>query len=102
LINCRVIEARYIFTSPLLLTGDHYPGKILGVNLGKNKTSQDTFSDYQKGVLTLGDYVDYIVINVSSPNTPGLRRMQEKEKLMDLLSKVKHCYLVIRFCDTHE
>jgi len=77
-----------IFTSPLSLTGDHYPGKVLGVNLGKNKTSQDTFSDYQKGVLTLGDYVDYIVINVSSPNTPGLRRMQEKEKLMDLLFKV--------------
>ena len=62
--------------------------KLLGVNLGKNKNSKDALSDYQQGILNLGDFVDYIVINVSSPNTPGLRRMQEKEKLLNLLTKV--------------
>ena len=58
------------------------------MNLGKNKNAQDTFSDYQQGILNLGGFADYIVINVSSPNTPGLRRMQEKEKLLNLLTQV--------------
>jgi len=92
-----------IFYCMPITTENQYPGKVLGVNLGKNKTSEDTLSDYQKGVLTLGGYVDYIVINVSSPNTPGLRRMQEKEKLLDLLSKVNHyfCFVIVaRFCNT--
>ena len=70
------------------MKGSQYPGKLLGVNLGKNKSTEDAFSDYQQGVVNLGDFVDYIVINVSSPNTPGLRRMQEKEKLRNLLTKV--------------
>ena len=70
------------------MKGSQYPGKLLGVNLGKNKSTEDAFSDYQQGIVNLGDFVDYIVINVSSPNTPGLRRMQEKEKLRNLLTKV--------------
>lgn len=74
--------------------GNGYPGKLLGINLGKNKNTEDALSDYQKGILSLGDYADYIVINVSSPNTPGLRRMQEKEKLLNLLTKVS----VITIC----
>ena len=81
--------------------GNRYPGRLLGVNLGKNKNSQDTFSDYQQGILKLGDFSDYIVINVSSPNTPGLRRMQEKAKLLDLLAKVSIntvCYKICTFC----
>jgi len=72
--------------------GNQYPGKLLGVNLGKNKNSQDTLSDYRQGILNLGDFADYIVINVSSPNTPGLRRMQEKEKLLNLLTQVSIPY----------
>ena len=81
------------------IIGNQYPGKLLGVNLGKNKNSQDTLSDYQQGILNLGDFADYIVINVSSPNTPGLRRMQEKEKLLNLLAKVSMVAVhVYTFC----
>lgn len=45
--------------------------KPLGVNLGKNKDSPDAVADYVQGVRELGPHADYLVINVSSPNTPG-------------------------------
>lgn len=64
------------------------PG-ILGVNLGKNKTSEDAFADYVQGVHTLSQYADYLVINVSSPNTPGLRMLQGRKQLKDLVKKVQ-------------
>lgn len=64
------------------------PG-ILGVNLGKNKTSEDASSDYVQGVHTLSQYADYLVINVSSPNTPGLRKLQGRKQLKDLVKKVQ-------------
>ncbi|XP_057806043.1 dihydroorotate dehydrogenase (quinone), mitochondrial [Salvia miltiorrhiza] len=64
------------------------PG-ILGVNLGKNKTSEDAASDYVQGVHTLSQYADYLVINVSSPNTPGLRQLQGRKQLKDLVKKVQ-------------
>ncbi|KAG5077341.1 hypothetical protein JHK82_056036 [Glycine max] len=64
------------------------PG-ILGVNLGKNKTSEDAASDYVQGVHTLSQYADYLVINVSSPNTPGLRMLQGRKQLKDLVKKVQ-------------
>ncbi|KAL4638325.1 hypothetical protein ACB092_03G138900 [Castanea dentata] len=63
------------------------PG-ILGVNLGKNKTSEDAAADYVQGVHTLSQYADYLVINVSSPNTPGLRVLQGRKQLKDLVKKV--------------
>lgn len=63
------------------------PG-ILGVNLGKNKTSEDAAADYVQGVHTLSQYADYMVINVSSPNTPGLRKLQGRKQLQDLVKKV--------------
>jgi dihydroorotate dehydrogenase len=47
------------------------PLGMVGVNLGKNKTSEDAAADYSLGVSKLGPYADYLVINVSSPNTPG-------------------------------
>lgn len=47
-------------------------GGLLGVNLGKNKASEDPAGDYVVGVHKLGPLADYIVINVSSPNTPGM------------------------------
>lgn len=47
------------------------PPGVVGVNLGKNKTSEDAAADYSLGVSKLGPYADYLVINVSSPNTPG-------------------------------
>ncbi|KAM4614581.1 dihydroorotate dehydrogenase (quinone), mitochondrial [Discoglossus pictus] len=65
-----------------------FEGMPLGVNLGKNKTSEDAAADYTLGVRELGPLADYLVINVSSPNTPGLRNLQGKEQLHSLLAKV--------------
>ena len=61
---------------------------IIGVNLGKNKTSEDSAQDYINGIQKFSDVADYLVINVSSPNTQGLRNLQSKTNLEDLLSKV--------------
>ncbi|KAK3772990.1 hypothetical protein RRG08_036324 [Elysia crispata] len=61
---------------------------ILGVNLGKNKTSPNAVGDYVKGVHKFGNIADYLVVNVSSPNTPGLRSMQKREELSNLLFEV--------------
>lgn len=64
-------------------------GQLLAVNLGKNKTSAaDSDEDYIRGVRTLGPYADVVVINVSSPNTPGLRALQGREQLQRLLGDV--------------
>ncbi|XP_027540986.1 dihydroorotate dehydrogenase (quinone), mitochondrial isoform X1 [Neopelma chrysocephalum] len=63
-------------------------GMPLGINLGKNKSSIDAAADYVAGVRTLGPLADYLVVNVSSPNTPGLRDLQGKTELQDLLRKV--------------
>lgn len=60
----------------------------MGINLGKNKTSEDPVEDYVKGVRTFGPLADYLVVNVSSPNTPGLRDMQHSNVLHQLLSSV--------------
>jgi hypothetical protein len=49
---------------------------VLGVNLGMNKESTDPIADYRAGVLALGPLADYLVVNVSSPNTPGVRALQ--------------------------
>ncbi|XP_060693616.1 dihydroorotate dehydrogenase (quinone), mitochondrial isoform X1 [Hemiscyllium ocellatum] len=63
-------------------------GRPLGINLGKNKLSQDAAADYVKGVQQLGPLADYLVVNLSSPNTPGLRALQSKKELRTLLEKV--------------
>lgn len=65
-----------------------FPGKQLGVSLGKNKTSPQAREDYVKGIRILGEFADYVVVNVSSPNTPGLRDMQAREQLTNLLDAV--------------
>lgn len=64
-------------------------GKPLGINLGKNKLSTDAVADYLEGVRTLGPLADYLVVNVSSPNTPGLRDLQGKKELRYLLERVE-------------
>lgn len=61
---------------------------VLGINLGKNKISDDAKDDYTKGIEKFGPVADYLVINVSSPNTPGLRNLQHKRDLEDLLVAV--------------
>uniref|UniRef100_A0A672ZU44 Dihydroorotate dehydrogenase (quinone), mitochondrial n=1 Tax=Sphaeramia orbicularis TaxID=375764 RepID=A0A672ZU44_9TELE len=63
-------------------------GLPLGINLGKNKLSQDAGADYLEGVRALGPLADYLVVNVSSPNTPGLRDLQGKAELYQLLQTV--------------
>jgi len=64
---------------------------IIGGNIGKNKNTpnEDAVSDYIKCFDRLFDVVDYFVVNVSSPNTPGLRAMQEKEPLMHILNTLQ-------------
>ncbi|GAA6062914.1 hypothetical protein JCM10212_007145 [Sporobolomyces blumeae] len=64
-------------------------GKVLGINLGKNKASDpDSIDDFVKGVHSLGPFADVLVVNVSSPNTPGLRNLQRKGMLSELLEGV--------------
>ena len=65
------------------------PRHLLGVNLGKNKTSADADADYVQGVRSLGAFADYLVVNVSSPNTPGLRALQHGDQLRSLLRSVQ-------------
>ena len=66
-------------------------GIIVGGNIGKNKITpnEEAVNDYIKCFDRLFDLVDYFVVNVSSPNTPGLRELQEKEPLMNLLSTLQ-------------
>lgn len=61
---------------------------VLGVNLGKNRHSSDSVGDYVEGVTRLGPLADYLVVNVSSPNTPGLRSLQRGAALTDLLGRL--------------
>jgi len=60
-------------------------GGIIGVNLGRNKDSEDAVADYSAGVRAMAPLSDYLVVNVSSPNTPGLRALQGREPLQRLL-----------------
>jgi dihydroorotate dehydrogenase len=62
---------------------------IVGVNLGANKDSADRTEDYVTGLRRLGRLADYVVINVSSPNTPGLRTLQGPRELDELLSRLE-------------
>jgi dihydroorotate dehydrogenase len=63
------------------------PKLIIGGNIGKNKitANEDAWKDYEICFKELHAYVDYFVVNVSSPNTPGLRELQEKESLRKIL-----------------
>lgn len=62
---------------------------IVGANLGKNKDTEDAASDYEKGASRLAPYCDYMVINVSSPNTPGLRALQGRDQLEGLVGRTR-------------
>lgn len=65
----------------------HHSRLIIGGNIGKNKTTpnEDAWKDYETCFKELHPYVDYFVVNVSSPNTPGLRELQGKESLRKIL-----------------
>jgi dihydroorotate dehydrogenase len=59
---------------------------IVGINIGANKDSEDRIADYARCFSRLGPLADYITVNVSSPNTPGLRGLQNREELTRLLA----------------
>lgn len=59
-----------------------------GANIGKNKVTEDGAADYEIGIEAVAPYADYLVANISSPNTPGLRAMQGREILADMIDRV--------------
>jgi dihydroorotate dehydrogenase len=71
-----------------LLECQHLRG-IIGVNVGANKDSKDRIADYAAGVRAMGQVASYLTINISSPNTPGLRDLQDAGALEELLAAVK-------------
>jgi dihydroorotate dehydrogenase len=58
---------------------------MVGMNVGKNKTTEDAATDYTAGIRAFTPLADYLVVNISSPNTPGLRELQRRSQLRDLL-----------------
>ena len=61
---------------------------IVGVNIGANKDSPDRIAEYETGVARFAKFAGYLTVNISSPNTPGLRNMQSREHLSELLARV--------------
>lgn len=70
-----------------LINCRHMPG-VIGVNIGANKDSDDRIADYASGVRAMAPVARYLTINISSPNTPGLRQLQDEGALDALLSAV--------------
>lgn len=64
------------------------PAGIVGLNIGMNKSQTEPAKDYKLLVQQLAPLADYLTINISSPNTPGLRDLQKREPLLDLLGQV--------------
>jgi dihydroorotate dehydrogenase len=62
---------------------------VVGVNVGKTRAAEDADADYRESVRRLAPHADYLVLNVSSPNTPGLRDMQAVERLAELIHAVR-------------
>ena len=58
-----------------------------GANIGKNKVTEDGAADYEIGIEAVAPYADYLVANISSPNTPGLRAMQARGILVDMIER---------------
>ncbi len=67
---------------------------VVGVNIGANKDSADRVADYVAGVRAMSPVADYLTINISSPNTPGLRQLQDEGALRELLSAVNEARTV--------
>ena len=65
------------------------PKGIVGVNLGANRDSPDRIADYVEGIGRMAPVASYFTVNISSPNTPGLRDLQAPRKLEELLNKVQ-------------
>ena len=63
-------------------------GGIAGINVGKNKTQDDALADYVNLVHRFGKHADYLTVNISSPNTPGLRDLQDPKELLPFLKQI--------------
>ncbi len=70
------------------LENKNRPRGVIGINIGMNKGVDDPASDYCLLVRALGGYADYLTVNISSPNTPGLRNLQSRENLLPLLDSI--------------
>ena len=71
-----------------LIECSHMHG-VIGVNVGANKDSSDRIADYVAGVRAMAPVAEYLTINISSPNTPGLRGLQDEGALQELLAAVQ-------------
>src|SRR5204863_1501293 len=69
-----------------------WPAVPVGINIGKSRAApiQKAADDYLYSFRLLHDFADYIALNISSPNTPGLRELQEPEKLSELLHAIRN------------
>lgn len=70
------------------LEARRHRGGLVGVNIGANKDSADRIADYVAGIRAFADLASWFTVNVSSPNTPGLRDLQARDLLADLLGRV--------------
>ena len=77
-------EGLEVFRTRLKIYKGNSINSIVGANIGKNKDTIDAASDYVTGVRLVAEFADYIVVNISSPNTPGLRDLQKKSNLQHL------------------
>ncbi|WP_293772026.1 quinone-dependent dihydroorotate dehydrogenase [uncultured Corynebacterium sp.] len=73
------------------LRGRRYSSDVIGINIGKNKVvpAEEAVANYRQSASVLGDLANYLVVNVSSPNTPGLRDLQAVESLRPILQAVQ-------------
>jgi dihydroorotate dehydrogenase len=91
LVEDRAVVNRYGFNNDGLAAGLGHAkaakrAGVLGINVGANKDSADRIADYTRGVTDAAPVADYVTINISSPNTPGLRDLQSGAALRDLLA----------------
>ena len=86
-----LVDKLIIWTIKRADVNNSYPSVIVGGNIGKNKITpnEEAVKDYEICFESLFNYVDYFVVNVSSPNTPNLRELQDKEPLTKLLSSLQ-------------
>lgn len=72
----------------MFLAAKPRPNGVVGLNIGMNKTQKEPAKDYRLLVKMLGPIADYITVNISSPNTPGLRNLQERGAFLDLIGAI--------------
>lgn len=94
LVEDRAVINRYGFNNQghaalrARLEARRHRGGLVGVNIGANKDSEDRIADYVAGIRAFADLASWFTVNVSSPNTPGLRDLQARDQLAELLERV--------------